>query len=92
MKKGLSSGEEPWASYRRIMLEAIGDAIGAAEERVARGPLQWQSSARWLESIAPDVWRIRTEQGVNLRARLSGDPDAGDKALALALKRAKDKS
>ena len=52
---------EPYRTFAGILKKGRADAIAAAEKRVFAGQGQWQSSARWLESMAPDTWR-RTER------------------------------
>jgi len=56
-----AEGREPYASLFPVLKRAKAQARATAEKRVFAGELQWQSSARWLESIDPDTWR-RTER------------------------------
>lgn len=55
------AGTEPYASILPTLKRALAEAKGVAEERVYAGEGGWQSSARWLESIKPEIWR-RTER------------------------------
>ncbi len=48
---------EPYAAILPPLKKAIAVAVREAEKRVFRGDLQWQSSARWLESMRPARWR-----------------------------------
>jgi len=55
------AAREPYQSFTASLKRDLADARATAEERVFAGELQWQSSARWLESMDPATWR-RTER------------------------------
>ena len=54
-------GLEPYRQRVRSLKRAFLTATRKAEQRVYAGKGTWQSLARWLESMEPEVWR-RTER------------------------------
>lgn len=60
-------GKEPYAGTVTPLKRAIAVAVREAEKRVFRGDLQWQSSARWLESMRPARWRRTKRQETTLK-------------------------
>ena len=58
-KKGIV----PYKDIMRPLKRALAEARGMAEQRVYSGKGTWQSSARWLESLSPALWR-RTERQI----------------------------
>ncbi|MEA3367713.1 MAG: hypothetical protein U9R68_06325, partial [Planctomycetota bacterium] len=60
-EKRAEAGQEPYAGFLGPLKKAEGQAVAEAEKRVKAGKPGWQGSARWLESMKPDVWR-RTDK------------------------------
>jgi len=58
-------GVEPYASILAPLKRSMAGAVGQAETRVFAGRMGWQASARWLESMKPDIWRRTERREVN---------------------------
>lgn len=88
-RKKAKDGVEPYATIVKPLKRAIAIAVCSAEKRVFGGQGQWQSSARWLESMRPGRWR-RTEkreisQTTDIRVSW---PDLAKPGKTMALRRA----
>ena len=89
-----SEGKEPYATLFGVLKAAKGFSRAKAEKRIMEGPLRWESSARWLESMDPDAWRRRETRDVNVHGEIEVmfpdlDEPGVDGAVAAAKKRKK---
>ena len=82
-------GVEPYKTLLRPLKKALCEAKARAEQRVYSGKGTWQSSARWLESLAPDLWRRTERREVSQTGDLRISwPDLSKSGPSMAEKRA----